>query len=46
MDIVIGNKYFDILCNLDISISKKLNGEFEVDEIIGTFKNYFFLLGQ
>lgn len=42
MDAVIGNKYLDILNNLDIEVSKKLEGEYTVDEIINTFKNFFF----
>ena len=42
MDTVIGNKYLDILNNLDIEVSKKLEGEYTVDEIINTFKNFFF----
>ena len=42
MDTVISNKYSDVLSNLDIEVSKKLEGEYTVDEIISTFKNYFF----
>ena len=42
MDAVIGNKYINVLNGLDIEVTKKLEGEFEVDEIIDTFKNFFF----
>lgn len=42
MDTVISNKYSSILNELNIEVSKKLEGEFEVDEIINNFKNYFF----
>lgn len=42
MDTVIANKYSSILNELNIEVSKKLEGEFDVDEIISTFGNYFF----
>lgn len=42
MDTVISNKYSSILSSLDIEVSKRLEGEYEVDEIISTFGNYFF----
>ncbi len=42
MDTVIGNKYIDIFNNLDIEVSKKLEGEYDVDEIIETFGKFFF----
>lgn len=42
MDTVIANKYNSILNELNIEVSKKLEGEFDVDEIISTFGNYFF----
>ena len=42
MDTVISNKYSSILNSLDIEVSKKLEGEYDVDEIISTFGNYFF----
>lgn len=42
MDTVISNKYTDVFNNLDIEVSKRLKGEYEVDEIISTFKNFFF----
>lgn len=42
MDTVISNKYSSILNELDIEVSKKLEGEYTVDEIISQFKNFFF----
>lgn len=42
MNVIISNKYRDALANLDIEVIKNLEGEFSVDEIIGTFQNFFF----
>ena len=42
MNVIIANKYRDALATLDIDVIKSLNGEFTVDEIIETFKNFFF----
>ena len=42
MDTVISNKYSSVLNELDIEVSKKLEGEYTVDEIISQFKNFFF----
>lgn len=42
MDTVIGNKYIDVFNNLDIEVSKRLEGEYDVEEIINTFGNFFF----
>ena len=42
MDTVVGNKYIDIFSSLNIEISKKLEGEYDVEEIISTFSNFFF----
>ena len=42
MNVIVANKYRDALANLDIEVIKKLEGEFTVDEIIDTFKNFFF----
>ncbi len=42
MNVIIANKYRDALSSLDIEIIKKLEGEFTVDEIIETFKNFYF----
>lgn len=42
MNVIVANKYRDALANLDVEVIKKLEGEFTVDEIIETFKNFFF----
>lgn len=42
MNVIISNKYKDELDKLEIDISKKQEGEFEVDELINTYSNYFF----
>lgn len=42
MDTIIANKYSEILGTLNIEVSKKLEGVYEVEEIISTFGNYFF----
>lgn len=42
MNVIIANKFRDSLANLDIDVIKKLEGEFSVDELIETFKNFFF----
>ena len=42
MNVIISNKYRDSLSNLDIEVIKSLDGEFTVEEIIETFKNFFF----
>lgn len=42
MNVIVSNKYQSMLESLDIEIIKSMNGEFEVDEIIDTFKNFFF----
>ena len=42
MNVIIANKYQSMLQSLDIDIIKTMYGEFEVDEIIKNFKNFFF----
>lgn len=42
MNVIIANKYRDALVTLDIDVIKKLEGEFSVEDIIETFKNFFF----
>lgn len=42
MNVIVANKYREALSTLDIEIIKSLEGEFSVDEIIETFKNFFF----
>ena len=42
MNVIISNKFRDVLSSLDIEVIKSLEGEFSVEEIIETFKNFFF----
>lgn len=42
MNVIIANKYNDKLSNLGIDLSKKLDGEFDVDDITSQFANYFY----
>lgn len=42
MDTVIGNKFIDVFSNLNIEVSKRLHGEYSVEEIISSFSNFFF----
>ena len=45
MNVIIANKQKDKLNDLSIEIIKRLDGEFEVDEIISSFQNIFYGLG-
>ena len=42
MNVIISNKNKLLLENLGIDVIKEMNGEFEVDEIISTFQNFFY----
>ncbi|MEG0799148.1 MAG: hypothetical protein RSD96_02080 [Bacilli bacterium] len=42
MNVIISNKYTDMLKGLDVEVIKSLEGEFEVDELISTFDNFYF----
>ena len=42
MNVIISNKNQLLLENLGIDVIKDMNGEFEVDEIIATFQNFFY----
>ena len=42
MNVLITNKQETLLAGLSVEIIKTLRGEFDVDEIIGTFTNFFF----
>ena len=42
MNVIVSNKYGDLLNSLDFEISKNINGEYSVDEIISMFSNFFF----
>ena len=42
MNVIISNKNQMMLENLGIDVIKEMNGEFDADEIISTFQNFFF----
>lgn len=42
MNVIISNKNQLLLENLGIDIIKEMNGEFDIDEIIATFQNFFY----
>ena len=42
MNVIVSNKNQNLLNSLDVDVIKSINGEFTVDEIIGTFSNFFF----
>lgn len=42
MNVIVSNKYQAMLQNLDIDVIKSLHGEFEVEELVSNFKNFFF----
>lgn len=42
MNVIVSNKYQAMLQNLDIDVIKSLHGEFEVEELVANFKNFFF----
>lgn len=42
MNVIISNKNQLLLENLGIDVIKEMNGEFDVDEIIATFQNFFY----
>ena len=42
MNVIVANKYKDMLSNLDIEVIKRIDGIFPADEIIHTFQNFFF----
>lgn len=42
MNVIVSNKNKELLNKLDIEVIKRLDGEYSVDEIVNTFKNFFF----
>lgn len=42
MNVIISNKNKVLLENLGIDVIKEMNGEFDADEIIATFQNFFY----
>ncbi len=42
MNVIIANKYKEMLMSLDIEVIKSMEGVFSADELINTFQNFFF----
>jgi len=42
VNVIVANKYEQLLSSLDIEVIKKVTGEYEVDELIKMFSNFFF----
>ena len=42
MNVMIYNKYKDLLMGLNIEVMKSLEGVYNVDEIIDTFSNFYY----
>ncbi len=42
MNVIIANKYQELLVNLDIDVIKSMSGEFSVEDLVNTFSNFFF----
>ena len=42
MNVIIANKYKDMLQTLDIEIIKTLEGVYNIDDIIDNFSNFYF----
>lgn len=42
MNVIIANRYETMLQSLSVDVIKSLSGEFEVDDIISQFQNFFF----
>lgn len=42
MNVIIANRYQTMLQSLNIDVIKVLNGEFEVNEIVSSFQNFYF----
>lgn len=42
MNVIVSNRYAAMLSNLNVDLIKSINGEFEVDNLIAQFDNFFF----
>ena len=42
MNVIVSNLNKDIFNNLDVDVIKSINGEFDVEEIVQSFSNFFF----
>lgn len=42
MNVIVSNKYQSLLATLDIDIIKNINGEFEVEDLVHQFTNFYY----
>lgn len=42
MNVIVSNKYQNMLATLDIDVIKSINGEYEVEELASIFTNFYF----
>lgn len=42
MNVIVSNKYQSLLATLDIDIIKSINGEFEVEDLVNQFTNFYY----
>lgn len=42
MNVIVSNKYQSLLSTLDIDIIKSINGEFDVEDLVSQFTNFYF----
>lgn len=42
MNVIVSNKYQSLLATLDIDIIKSISGEFEVEDLVNQFTNFYF----
>lgn len=42
MNVIVSNKYQNMLATLDIDVIKSINGEFEINELVNIFTNFYF----
>ena len=42
MNVIISNRYSEMLTNLPIDIIKNVRGEYDADVIVSNFQNFFF----
>ena len=42
MNVIVSNKYQNMLSTLDIDVIKSINGEYDVEELAGIFTNFYF----
>ena len=42
MNVIVSNKYQNMLATLDIDVIKSINGEYEVEELANIFTNFYF----